>query len=125
MALTTIPAAMSGVPFALQAAAATGNGNVLAIPPSFNNHTFMVTASVGTTAGAVTIETSNDPNDPNTWAAIVPDKSIANPLTVNAGADLLVPYSGRLNIIRARISTTISGGSSPSVTVMYEGAKSY
>lgn len=118
------PAAMSGVTYDLQAAATTGGGNILAIPPSFNNHTFMVTAATGVTAGAVTIETSNDPNYAGTWAAIVPDKSIANPLTV-AVAELLVPYSGRLNFVRARISTTISGGGAPSVTVTYEGAKSY
>ena len=123
--MATIPSAMSGVPYTLQAAQTTGNGNTLAIPPSFNNHTFTVTAAAGTTSGAVTIETSNDPADANTWAAIVPDKSIANPLTVTAGADLLIPYSGRLNIVRARISTTISGGGAPSVTVVYEGAKSY
>ena len=119
------PSAMSGVPYKLQDAQTTGNGNTLAIPPSFNNHTFIVTALVGTTSGAVTIETSNDPSDAGTWAAIVPDKSITNPLTVAASADLLIPYSGRLNIVRARISTTIAGGGAPGVTVTYEGAKSY
>ena len=123
--MATYPAAMSGVPFALQAATTTGNGTVLAIPPSFNLHTFMITAASGVTSGAVTVETSNDPADTNTWAAIVPDKSIANPLTVSAGADLLIPYFGRLNIVRARISTTIAGGSTPSATVTYVGAKNY
>lgn len=118
-------AAMSGVVFKLQDAQTTGNGNVLAIPPSFQNHIFTVTAAAGVTSGAVTIETSNDPADAGTWAAIVPDKSVANPLTVVASADLLVPYSGRLNFVRARISTTIAGGGAPSVTVTYEGAKSY
>lgn len=117
-------AAMSGVVTPLITALATGTGPALAIPPSFNNHTFMVTAAAGVTSGAVTIEASNDPNDSGTWAAIIPDKSIANPLTV-AVADLLIPYSGRLNFVRARISTTIAGGGAPSVTVTYEGAKSY
>ena len=125
MALTTIAAAMSGVITALQTAATTGAGVVLAIPPSFQNHSFIITAAAAVSAGAVTVETSNDPNDANTWVAIVPDKSIANPLTVSAGADLLIPYSGRLNFVRARISTTISGGGAPSVTVNYLGAKSY
>ena len=123
--MATIQAAMSGVPFKLQDTQSTGNGNTLAIPPSFQNHTFIVTAAAGVSAGAVTIETSNDPADANTWAAIVPDKSIANPLTVIGGADLLISYTGRLNFIRARISTTISGGASPSVTVVYEGGKNY
>lgn len=123
--MATYPAAMSGVVFALQAAQTTGNGNVLSIPPSFNSHSFMITAASGTTSGAVTIETSNDPGLTGTWAAIVPDKSIANPLTVVAGADLLIAYTGRLNAVRARISTTIAGGGSPSVTVNYVGAKAY
>jgi hypothetical protein len=125
MALTTLQAAMSGVPFALQTAATTGAGLVLAIPPSFQNHTFIITAAAAVNAGAVTVETTNDPNDANTWAPIVADKSIANPLTVIASTDLLMPYSGRLNFVRARISTTISGGGAPAVTVNYLGAKSY
>lgn len=125
MTLTTLPAAESGVPFKLQDATTTGNGNVLAIPPSFRHHNFMVTAASGVTSGAVTIETSNDPNDAGTWAVVIMDKSVANPLTVAAGADLLMAYSGMLNFVRARISTTIAGGGSPSVTVTYVGAKSY
>ena len=115
---------MSGVPFKLQDTQATGNGNTLAIPPSITIHSFMVTAASGVTSGAVTIETTDDPTDTGTWAAIVPDKSIANPLTV-AVADLLIPYTGRLNCVRARISTTIAGGGAPSVTVVYLGAKGY
>lgn len=116
---------MSGVTFKQQDAQTTGNGIVLALPPSFRNHNWIVTAAAGVTSGAVTIETSNDPADAGTWAAIVPDKSIANPLTVSAGVDLLISYTGLLNFVRARISTTIAGGGSPSVTVTYEGAKSY
>ncbi len=116
---------MSGVPFKLQDAATTGNGNVLAIPPSFRNHTFIVTAAAGVTSGAVTLETSNDPADAGTWAVVIPLGAVANPLTVIAGADLMINYAGILNFVRARISTTIAGGGSPSVTVIYEGAKSY
>lgn len=124
MSITTVQAAMSGVPLTMLAAVTTGTSAPIAIPPSFQNHTFLVLAATGVTAGAVTIETSNDPNDAAVWAAIVPDKSVANPLTVST-ADLLIPYSGRLNFVRARINTTISGGGAPSVTVTYEGSKSY
>jgi hypothetical protein len=120
--MATIAAAMSGVPFALQAAATTGNGNVLAIPPSFRNHSFLVKGSSGVSSGAVTIETANDPADTNTWAAIDPIESVANPVTVVASADLMINYSGILNFVRARISTTVVGGT---VSVDYEGAKSY
>ena len=121
----TYTAAMSGVPYILLASKTTGTSESLAIPPSFRHHNFMVTALTGTTSGAVTIETSNTPDDSNTWAAIVPDKSIANPLTVSAAADLLIAYSGLLNFVRARVSTTIAGGATPGVTVVYNGAKSY
>ena len=123
--MATIVAAMSGVPFAQQLVQSTGNGTILAIPPSFRNHTWIVTGAAGVNAGAVTIETSNDPADANTWAIVPMANSIANPLTVTAGVDLMMEHTGILNFIRARISTTISGGGAPSVTVIYEGAKSY
>lgn len=123
--MATIVAAMSGVPFIQQNAQTTGNGTVLALPPSFRNHTWIITAAAGTTSGAVTIEASNDPNDANTWAIVIPANSVANPLNVSAGADLMIEHTGLLNFVRARISTTIAGGGAPSVTVIYEGAKSY
>ena len=118
-------AAMSGVPYIQQNAQTTGNGDTIAIPPSFRNHTWIITAAAGTTSGAVTVETSNNPLDANTWAVVPMSNSIANPLTVTAGADLLMEHTGILNFVRARISTTIAGGGAPSVTVTYEGAKSY
>ena len=118
-------AAMSGVPFKQQDTQSTGNGTVLALPPSFRNHTWIVTAAAGVTSGAVTIETSNDPADAGTWAVVPMANSIANPLTVLAGADLMMEHTGLLNFVRTRISTTIAGGGAPSVTVIYEGAKSY
>ena len=116
---------MSGVPVDLLVSATTGTSAALAIPPSFTIHAFLVRTPSGVSAGAITVEASNDPSDTNTWAAIVPDKSILNPLTVVAGADLLMPYTGRLNFVRARINTTISGGTQAGTTVTYEGAKGY
>ena len=122
MAITTVQAAMSGVPFSLQAAGATtGAGTVLAIPVSFRNHVFQVTGAAGVTSGAVQIEGSFDPNDAGTWGLIV-----AAPTTVVAGQDTLIQVNAMLPpIIRARISTTIAGGTTPGVTVLYVGAKSY
>jgi hypothetical protein len=123
--MAPIVAAESGVPYPLITALTTGTSAPIAIPASFRHHNFMVTAATGVTAGAVTIETSNDPSDSLTWAIVIMDKSVANPLTVTGGANLLMAYSGLLNFVRARINTTISGGGAPSVTVTYEGAKSY
>ena len=123
--MATIVAAMSGVPFKQQDTQSVGNGTILALPPSFRNHTWIITAAAGVTSGAVTIEASNDPSDAGTWAVVIPANSVANPLTVIAGADLMIEHTDILNFVRARISTTIAGGGAPSVTVIYEGAKSY
>jgi len=118
-------AAMSGVPYVCQNNTVTGNGDTIAIPPSFRNHTWIISAAANVNAGAITVETSNNPTDPNTWAVVIMANSVANPLTVVAGADLMMEHTGLLNFVRARISTTISGGAAPGVTVTYEGAKSY
>lgn len=120
----TVVAAMSGVVTGMLVAATTGSGTVIACPPSFRNHNFIVTGAAGVSAGVVTIEASNDPNDTGTWAVVPMDYSVANPVTVLV-ADLLLSHTGILNFVRARVSTTISGGGAPSVTVNYEGAKSY
>jgi hypothetical protein len=114
-------AAMSGVPFKLQDATTTGNGNIICPPPSFRNHTLIVTSAAGVTAGAVQPEVSNYPTDAGTWAPIG-----GGPVTVPAAStDLLIEFTGLYAAIRARITTTISGGATPSVTVSYNGAKSY
>src|SRR5260221_3629144 len=119
-------AAMSGVPFKQQDATTTGNGTVLALPSSFRNHTWIITAAAGVTSGAVTIESSNDPADAGTWAVVILANSVANPVILSSGGvDLMAEHTGLLNLVRARLSTTIAGGGSPSVTVLYEGAKSY
>jgi|HubBroStandDraft_2_1064218.scaffolds.fasta_scaffold538396_2 hypothetical protein len=121
-----VVAPMSGVPYALQNIQTTGNGDIVAPPPSFRNHTFIITASAGTTSGAIQIETGTSPTDAGTWAAITtPVASIANPVTVIASTDILVTLTGLFQFLRARISTTVAGGGSPSVTVTYNGAKSY
>lgn len=116
--MATIPAAMSGVLFKLQDAQISGNGNVLAIPPSFRNHNFMITGAGTVTTGTVQIETSNDSADSGTWAAI------GALTTILSATDLLVTATGILNFVRARIVTSVTGAGG-SVTVTYLGAKSY
>ena len=72
------------------------------------------------TSGAVQIETANEYDYSGTWAPIG-----GGPITVVASTDLVANFVGVFNFIRARISTTIAGGATPSVTVQYTGAKSY
>lgn len=111
-------AAMSGVVFNMQDTQTTGNGTVLACPPSFLHHNFILKAATGVNAGAIQLETSNDIDYAGTWAPLT-----ANPVSVVGGAEVLVEYEGKINFVRARISTTISGGGSPSVTVEYYGGR--
>ena len=112
-------AAMSGVPYVMQNNTTTGNGDTIAVPPSFRNHTFIITGAAGISAGSIQCETSNNPLDSNLWAPI------ASAVTPLAGDDLLVEVVGLFNFLRARIATPISGGGAPGVTVTYTGAKSY
>ncbi len=111
-------AAMSGVPVKMQDATTTGNGTVLALPPSFRNHNFIITGAGTVTTGTVQIETSNDPADSGTWAAI------GALTTILSATDLLIQATGIFNFVRARIVTNVTGAGG-SVTVTYEGAKSY
>lgn len=124
----TVVAAMSGVPFDMLVAATTGSGTVVACPASFRNHNFIVAGTGTISAGTVTIETSNDPNYAGTWAPLIPvagTTASPNPTaTIVSGAEVLINYAGILNFVRARVSTTVTGAGG-SVTVTYEGAKSY
>ncbi len=118
--MATVVAAMSGVPFQMQASATTGAGTVLAIPMSWRNHTFLVTGNAGISAGSVQVETGTDPTlDVGTWAAV---GAAVTPL---ASTDLMVQATGIFQFLRARIATTISGGTTAGVTVTYIGGKSF
>lgn len=122
--MTTILAAMSGVVQEILSAATTGAGDPIATPPSFIHHNFIIRTAAGVTGGAIQIETSNQADYAGTWAPL----SIAgttNPITVVAGAEVLGEYEGRLNFVRARVSTTIAGGTIAAATVEYQGGKNY
>ncbi len=110
-------AAMSGVPYALQSAATTGSGNIVCPPQSFRNHQLIITVPAGVTAGAIQPEASDDSTYTGTWAPIG-----GGPVTVpSASSQVVVEFTGIYKAIRARISTTVSGGATPSVTVNYLG----
>lgn len=108
--------AMRGVPVTLQDAATTGNGTVIAIPDSFRNHKLTIKGVATVSAGAIQPETANAPDYSGTWAQVG-----GGPITVVSGAEIVYTWTGLIQFLRARISTTITG-SGGSVTVEYEGS---
>jgi len=112
-------AAMSGVPYKLQDATTTGSGNIVCPPTTFRNHQMLITVPAGVTAGAIQPETADDPTYAGTWAPIG-GGPVAIPAASSTG---LIEFTGIYKAIRARITTTVSGGGSPSVTVEYTGSR--
>jgi hypothetical protein len=110
----TTAAAMRGVPYTLQSAATTGNGNIVSPPPSFIHHTITIKGLTAIAAGAVQIETADDDTYTGTWGQIG-----GGPITVVDVTEIVVNFEGVFKFIRARISTTVTGGT---VTVTYNGA---
>lgn len=108
----TVAAAMRGVPYPLQSAATTGNGNVVAPPINFTAHMIQVIGTTGIGAGVITIEAANDPDYAGTWSPI------GTTITPTSTAEIDQHFVGVYKFIRARISTTVTGGS---VTVNYVG----
>lgn len=106
-------AATRGISVTLQSSQTTGNGTVIAIPSSFKNHTFIIKGSAGVASGAVQLEYADDPTYTGVWAQLG-----SGPITVVVSAELTANFVGIYPFVRARISTTISGGT---VTVTYIG----
>lgn len=106
-------AAMRGVLIPLQTAATTGNGVTLAIPSFFNHHTLYIRGNDIPSAGAVQIESADDPDYAGTWAPIG-----GGPVTVPDG-EVIVQFEGQYQFIRCRVSTTVTSGT---VDVKYTGA---
>lgn len=110
-----------GVKTLLQDAATTGNGESLSIPRSILYHAFYIRGNGTIGAGAVTLETADDPDYAGTWAALpsYTDPTLnVNPITVTSNAEKVYTYIGSLAAVRARITTTVT---TTSVTVTYLG----
>jgi len=90
---------------------ATGTGTGVALNCVPNQYSIYVYFAANTTAGVVEIETADNPSFTGTWA------NYATVTWAAANAQQHVAITAPLLAIRARISTTISGGASPSVTV--------
>lgn len=88
----------------LQNGATTGNGQTADLKGGCREIAIYIVGSAGVGAGAVQLESSHDPAYTGTWAAH------GSPVTVVASAALRVGVSGVIGAVRARISTTVTGG---------------
>lgn len=105
MSIYTVTAsarATSG-PFTLQSAATTGNGNAIQTNGKAKETWFIVEFSSGVTAGEVAIEAAATPEYTGDWATLATIGFVD-------GGTYLVQRPGGGMAYRARISTTISGG---------------
>lgn len=108
-----VKSASRGIAVAMQSGATTGNGTVIAVPSSFNQHSFYIKGIDIPSAGAVQLESADSSDYTGTWAPLA-----GGPVTVPDG-EVLVQLVGVLMFIRARISTDITSGT---VNVNYVGA---
>lgn len=75
----------------------------------------VITWASGVTGGAVTVESSDDSTYTSTWASLA--VVAFNTSAASVPKKDIVQITGVDTNIRARVSTTVSGGSAPSVTV--------
>lgn len=88
----------------LQLAATTGNGAEADLKGASQHVTLYVTGSAGVGAGAIQPESAPTPGYTGTWAAH------GSPIAVAADTTKIVQIVGSLGVVRARISTNVTGG---------------
>ena len=112
---TTTTVTTRGLPYvvALQSAATTGSGNIVDTKGAVAQGQIWITWSAGCGAGAVQIETSDDPTYAGTWAPF------GSPITWTAASKKdIVNVPVAIGAVRARISTTVTGGT---IDVTWQG----
>lgn len=97
----------------LNAADATGAGGAVLASPQNSNHTYQITITGTPTAVTVALEGSLDGD---TWAAI--DTHVMSAGELSAAAALVFVTASPVQAVRANL-TTLTGGTSPTVTVKY------
>ena len=96
----------------LQSAATSGNGNVADLRGQGGVHTLSVVGAGSTiTAGELQWEHALTSDYSGTWAPLGP------PITPLVGAMVQQSFEGPLHFVRARITTTVAGTGTPSVSV--------
>ena len=97
----------------LHSATTTGNGTVITPPLSYSRHIVILVGSSGISAGKVKVECAAASDYAGTWALIGSEQTLV------ASTTLAVSFTGIYPNIRARISTTVEGGT---LTAYYFGA---
>jgi hypothetical protein len=93
-------------------AVATGTGTAVDLGGVMRSLRAYATFAADVSAGVVTIEEAPSTSYAGTWAPI------GTLSFVNGGCATLAQAAGGVLAVRARITTTISGGASPTVTVV-------
>lgn len=93
-------------------AVATGAGSAVNLGGMMRSLRAYATFASGVSAGVVTIEEAPSTDYAGTWAAI------GTLGFVDGGCATLAQAAGGMLAVRARITTTVSGGGSPTVTVI-------
>jgi hypothetical protein len=110
-ALTIEPTPGGTQPYTLIPALATGTSSTLACSTGatkVKTLAIYITGSSGVSSGAVTIETAATAAEAGTWAPLAV-------VTVVATTTTVVQWSGTMAFVRARVTTTVVGGT---VTVL-------
>ena len=97
----------------LQDAQTTGNGTAVNLDGTQREVTIYLNAVGTVSAGAVQVETADSETYSGTWAPVT-----ASPTTLVTDTTKVVQVTGAMLWIRARISTTITGGAKLTATIL-------
>lgn len=110
--LLWLPAAVDaqnlGLRVVLQTAATTGNGTATDVSRATNGITIYCEGTGTTSGGVITIEESRDTATAGTWSTL----TTVTASDITGGAVQAVHLTGVYIAVRARISSTITGGGS-------------
>ena len=107
---------MIGTHVKLSSAATSGNGSVFTCDGEMERLTFYITTDTGVvSAGAITIEEAADPNYAGTWSTMNSDSGGQAAITLVQGTTIARHYTGSFGAVRARYSTSLTGGATCTV----------
>lgn len=102
-----------GLRVMLQSAATSGNGTAVDVSKAYAV-TIYCQSSGTTSAGVITIEEADDPAYAGTWSSL----TTITASTISGGAAAAIHLNGVYIAVRARISSTITGGGTMSCDLL-------